>query len=273
MTHEDVQASAPEYLLGSLDEVTRARVAAHLVDCAECRHELSDVARTLDALARSVPDVDPPASLRDRITAIPLTVAQAAAPQAPARVPQRPAPRMAPWFAAVAAGLVAVIAVWQAVSARAEIDQLRQELADARAVSADTLIANASLTQQVDEFTRQTNVLRAADVVFYALTSQPGAPDGVVGARAYVTQQRGLVFTAESLPALPAGKIYQLWVIVDAKAVSVGLFSPDAAGRVHTVLSTPTIAAMPGAVAVTIEPAGGMLQPSTAPILVGTAQQ
>ena len=113
-----------------------------------------------------------------------------------------------------------MIAVWQAVSARAEIDQLRQELADARAVSADTLIANASLTQQVDEFTRQTNVLRAADVVFYALTSQPGAPDGVVGARAYVTQQRGLVFTAESLPALPAGKIYQLWVIVDAKAVS-----------------------------------------------------
>ncbi len=273
MTHEDVQALAPEYLLGSLDEVTRARVAAHLAGCAECRDELRDVARTLDAVGRSVPDVAPPVSLRDRITAIPLTVPQVAAPLAPARAPQRPTARMAPWFAAVAAGLVAAIAVWQAVNARAEVDQLRQELADARALAGDTLIANASLTQQVDEFTRQTNVLRAADVVSYALIGQPGAPDGVVGARAYVTQQRGLVFTAESLPALPAGKIYQLWVIVDAKAVSAGLFSPDAAGRVHTVLATPNIAAMPGAVAVTIEPAGGMLQPTTPPILVGTAQQ
>ncbi len=273
MTHEDVQASASEYLLGSLDEVTAARVASHLAGCDACRDEVREVARTLDALARSVPEVHPPAALRDRIVAIPSTVPQVAAVAPSVAIARPRPPRIAPWFAAVAAALVAAVAMWQAASARAEVDRLRQELADVRSMAGQTLVANASLQQQVDDFTRQTNVLRASDLVSYSLARQPGAPEGVVRARAYVTQQRGLVFTAEGLPTLPAGKVYQLWVIVDAKAVSAGLLSPDSAGRVYALLTTPDIAAMPGAVAVTIEPAGGLSQPSTPPILVGIAQQ
>ena len=90
-------------------------------------------------------------------------------------------------------------------------------------------------------------------------------------ARAYVSHKDGMVFTAEGLPSVPAGKVYQLWVIVNAKPVSVGVFTPDGSGRVHAVMDTPPIPVMPGAVAVTLEPAGGLPQPSGAVYLTGNA--
>ena len=128
MTHEDVQALASEYVLGVLDDVTRTRVATHLTSCPACAEELRQVAQTLDALGRSVPEVEPPASLRDRITAIPSRVPQiSAVATVPAPIPavvSRPASRPAPWFAAIAASLVAAVALWQAVGARAEIQRL-----------------------------------------------------------------------------------------------------------------------------------------------------
>ena len=39
MTHQDVYEWAPEYVLGSLDAVTRARVLAHLSGCPACSAE------------------------------------------------------------------------------------------------------------------------------------------------------------------------------------------------------------------------------------------
>lgn len=269
MTHEDVQALASEYVLGTLDDVMRARVAAHLSACRACADEVREVAQVLDAVGRSVPALEAPAALRDRIAAIPATVAQL--PAAPAVIPTvaRPAARPAPWFAAVAASLVAAVATWQAISARAEVTRLRRELVEMQVRVGDAQVARASLQQRVDEFTRMAGVLRSSDLVSYSLAGSGIAASA--HARAYVTHKNGLVFTAEGLPALPAGRIYQLWVIVAAKPVSVGLVSPDADGRVQVVLPTPEIAAMPAAVAVTLEPAGGLPAPSTTPILVGTA--
>lgn len=266
MTHDDVHALASEYVLGALDEVTRGRMAAHLASCPACVEEVRQVALAMDAMGRSVPEVVPPAPLRDRIAGIPAHVTQLAA--APATV-VRPAARPAPWFAAIAASLVAAVATWQAVGARAEIQRLRQELAQMQVMAGEARVARASLEEQVSEFSKLAGVLRASDLVSYSLAGSGGAVNA--HARAYVTQRNGMVFTADGLPALPAGKVYQLWVIVAAKPVSVGTFSPDANGRVQAVMVTPNIAAMPAAVAVTLEPTGGLPQPSTTPILVGTA--
>ena len=133
----------------------------------------------------------------------------------------------------------------------------------------DAQVARASLEEQVKEFADIAGVLRASDVVSYTLAGSGSAVNA--HARAYVTHKNGMVFTADGLPALPAGKVYQLWVIVGAKPVSVGTFSPRPDGSIQAVMATPDIAAMPGAVAVTLEPTGGLPQPSTAPILVGTA--
>jgi anti-sigma-K factor RskA len=272
MTHDEVQALASEYVLGALDEVTRGRVAAHLSSCQACAADFRQVAQVLDGIGRSVPDVAPPASLRERIAGIPGRAPQIPARAGAGRVPSaaiRTAPRGAPWFAAIAASLVAAVAMWQAFGARAEIQRLRRELAQMQVMVGEGQVARASLQEQVDEFTRLAGVLRASDVVTYSLAGSGTAASAK--ARAYVTHKNGMAFYAEGLPSLPAGKVYQLWVIVGSTPVSAGTFSPDANGRVQTVVATPDIAALPGIVAVTLEPAGGLPKPSTDPILVGTA--
>jgi anti-sigma-K factor RskA len=268
MTHEDVQALASEYVLGSLDEVTRARVTAHLSSCGACADEIREVAQAMDAMGRSVPEAEPTASLRERITAIPARVPQLpVAARVTAPVTRRSS-RQVSWFATVAASLVAVVATWQAFGARAEVQRLRRELADLELKVGDSLVARASLQKQVDEFAKLAEVLRSSDLVSYSLAGSGTAANA--HARAYVTAKNGMVFTAEGLPALAPGRTYQLWVIGASGPVSVGLFAPDANGRVQAVMVTPDIGAMPAAVAVSLEPAGGSPQPSTTPIMAGT---
>ena len=92
MTHDEVHALASEYVLGVLDDVTRARVVAHLATCPACVEELREVLKAMDALGRSVPEVEPPASLRERIATIPASVHQLPAAAPGARVYFRPTP-------------------------------------------------------------------------------------------------------------------------------------------------------------------------------------
>src|SRR5256886_9801964 len=48
------------------------------------------------------------------------------------------------------------------------------------------------------------------------------------------------LFTASNLPAPPAGRTYQLWILTAQPApVSAGLLKPDANGRVNAVFETP----------------------------------
>jgi hypothetical protein len=107
-------------------------------------------------------------------------------------------------------------------------------------------------------------VLTAPDLVRIDLAGQAGAPQA--SARAMWSRQRGMVFSGANLPPLPAGSVYQVWVITDQPApISAGLLAADGSG----VFMTPVDIAPPQAVAVTIEPAGGRPAPTTSPFLVG----
>lgn len=266
MTHQDVYELAPEYVLGSLDEVTRARVLAHLSGCPACRAEVAAVSQTLDAIGRSVDAAEPPSALRTHILAIP--EAETQRPGLAAATPVLSTSTVSVAFR-IAAVTVLAVALWQWSAARQEVASLRDRIAELQAETRDLLVARASLEEQVQTVTHQTQVLRASDLVTYSLSAHE--PARGAHARAYVSHKDGMVFTAEGLPALPAGKVYQLWVIVDARPVSVGVFAPDATGRVHAVMDTPAIAVMPASVAVTLEPTGGLPQPSGAVYLAGAA--
>lgn len=266
MTHQDVYDLAPEYVLGTLDEVTAARLLAHLSGCPACRAEVAAVSQTFDAIGRSVPDVEPPARLRDRIVAIP--AANTTRPVVAVTAPPATSSFLSTALR-IAALVIVGVSLWQWSAARQEVSELRQRVAELQAQSSELLFAKVSLEEQVKTVTHQTQVLRASDMVTYDLAAEPLAPGA--HARAYVSHKDGMVFTAEGLPAVPAGKVYQLWVIVNAKPVSVGVFTPDATGRVHAVMNTPPITAMPGTVAVTLEPTGGLPQPSGAVYLAGNA--
>ena len=126
-----------------------------------------------------------------------------------------------------------------------------RRLADARRVAAAAQSAVAVLT--------------APDLVRIDLAGQGDAPQA--SGRALWSRQRGMVFSGTNLPPLPAGQVYQVWVITnDPAPISAGLLAADGSG----VFMTPPDIAPPKAVAVTIEPAPGTAAPTTNPFLLGT---
>jgi anti-sigma-K factor RskA len=95
-----------------------------------------------------------------------------------------------------------------------------------------------------------------------ALTTVPLR--GASGSLVLSGGRRGALVVA-GLPPAPSGKTYEAWVIEDGKARPAGLFAP-AGGRVVVLRLTRPVPA--GAeVAVTLERAGGVSQPTAKPVL------
>lgn len=102
-------------------------------------------------------------------------------------------------------------------------------------------------------------------VVLAGLGPTPGA-----AGQTYVNPQtRDALFYAFNLPALAPDKTYQLWFIADGKPVSAGTFSVDPRGtgtlRVDKVADVKDIQVW----AVTVEPRGGVPQPTGEMVLKG----
>jgi hypothetical protein len=157
------------------------------------------------------------------------------------------------------------------LSLRARVADLEVRLADA---TSRTLLATRALgdAQRVALQTQSTvDVLTAPDLARIDLAGQPTAPSA--RARALWSRQRGMVFTASNLPPLPAGRVYQVWVVTADARISAGLVMPDDSGRSTAVFATPPDIPKPAAVAVTLEPAGGVPQPTGAFYLLGRATQ
>ena len=112
-------------------------------------------------------------------------------------------------------------------------------------------------------------VLAAPDLVRIDLAGQAAAPQA--SARALWSRARGMVFTASNLPPLPTGRVYQVWVVTAQAPVSAGLLTPSPGGAGQTFFNTPPDIPPPAAVAVTIEPAGGVPAPTGEMYLVGKA--
>ncbi len=75
-------------------------------------------------------------------------------------------------------------------------------------------------------------------------------------------------FYANNLPALPAGKTYQLWVITE-KPISVALFSLDRGRKGRVLLQGMPDVSRIQKFAVSMEPAGGRPQPTGSIYLIG----
>src|SRR5262245_37111366 len=260
--HDALREQLPVYAIGALTGAERAAVEAHVRGCTACAAELAQFAPVSSALAQIVPQHDPPAALRARV----LAAAGARVVALPAR---RPATTWAPWLAAAAMLLVTIGAAGYAVSLRERVRVLEAELRDALLrVEEGERRVNVALRAAADAQT-PLSILMAPDVRRIDLAGQAVAPSA--SARTFWSRSRGVVLTAANLPALPPGRTYQLWFVTAQAKVNVGLLKPDADGRAIAILSNATDLPDPAAVAVTIEPDGGVPQPTGAMYLVGAA--
>jgi anti-sigma-K factor RskA len=242
-THEELKANAAGYVLGSLDPEERRAFESHVAGCAECAAEVASLRPVVDALATAVPQVTPRAEIRDRILD---ASAEAGLKARPFKVHDRKPPAALIWLPLAAAVIIAVGASIYAARLQRQLGELQARFDQEQAMTA---------------------VLAAPDLARIDLEGQAPAPDA--RARALWSRSRGLVFTAANLPPAPAGKAYQVWVVTAQAPISAGLLTPDSSGIGTRYYMTPADIAPPVAVAVTLEPAGGVPAPTGERYLVG----
>ena len=246
--HDELKANAVGFVLGILDAEERRVFEAHLAECGECAAEVVSLRPVVGALATAVPQVTPRPEMRDLVLGqmIPSDGASLSSLDKARDDPQR-VERSIAWLPLAAAVAVAAGATIYAVRVHQQVADLQGQLVQAQAA---------------------TSVLAAPDLARIDLQGQIVAPDA--RARALWSRTRGLVFSAANLPALPAGKVYQVWVVTAEAPVSAGLLVPDVSGGGTAYYMTPQDIGAPVAVAVTLESAGGVSAPTGDKYLVGT---
>jgi anti-sigma-K factor RskA/putative zinc finger protein len=253
------------FALQALSDEEAAVVREHLKTCAACRNEVAELSGDLALVALSAEPQPLPEGAKER-----LLEKIAAVAEEDGRTTTKPVVSIAdanpvrkiymsiPW-AAVAAMIVFAFALIL------KIGDMNRELRQ----------KTAQLTLQAEASSRAQRVLdaltaKSAQRVLLTAAKTKPAPS----ARAvYLASSGSLILQANNLDPLPAGKVYELWVIpANGKApIPAGVFQPDATGSASVILP-PLPAGVPAkAFGVTVERAEGSDTPTAPILLVGAA--
>ena len=257
----------PAHALGALDGDDLRELEAHMASgCPECRGRLAEWRRDLERLAGEVEPVAPSEIARRRVLAAVAGEARVESGLVRTRRPQG-------WWLAAAAALLVVIGglgLVEHLAVRRELDTtlaekawLEQRLAESQDRLARALAGNERLATAVQTLT-------ARDIRPVVLAGLEPAPGAVAHSFVNPEADRAL-FYAYDLPPLPPDRTYQLWIIADGRPVSAGTFEVDARGAGSLEVDGISRLAAEGADAwaVTVEPEGGVPQPTGAMVLKG----
>ena len=239
LLRHDLHSLSGAYALDALEAGgERDRFTRHLGRCPSCASEVRGFREVATALAFATA-AEPPAGLRDRVLA-----AAARTRQVPPEVSTHARPRRTrpwvPWLSGVVATASIVVAVLFGFAQAHTQDELNQVKAENQAISLLLSAPRAKLLTHVLTHGGVATVVLAAD-------------------------RHELAVVTTGLPALPPGKVYQLWLIGKPKTVSAGLLPAAKNGQTPAVLATGVVKG--DTLGLTVEPAGGSAQPTTTPIL------
>jgi anti-sigma-K factor RskA len=251
--HEQFAEDLALYALNALGTDERSALEKHLQECAGCRRELEQLRGDMALMALSASGPVPPQRSRQRLL------------DGLAREPRRqPAAERRSWWswiplAAAAAFAIAFVVVWRQNAG------LKRDLARLHI-----------------EFTQQQAQLERARQVFATLTATDAMRVTLVAAKTppqpqgkaiYLRDHSSLIFLASNLPAVPANKAYELWLIPTSGApVPAGVFKPDSRGSA-TVVQPPLPAGVEAkAFAITIEPEQGSAAPTSPILMLGAGE-
>lgn len=239
--HEHMAELVASYALDAVEPDEAQLVEDHLRDCPRCRAELADYQDTASLLAQGGEEAPPGVwqHIAERIDAAPT------AP--PLRVvvgdrggssEGRGSRRWIARAAAVAAASALVLLGTGYLHTDHEVSQLRSALSSGQALEQATAAALDPRARRV------------------ALTSW----NGTVVATAAVLPSGKAYVVPEDLAALPGSRTYQLWSMVGGHPISVGLMGPSPGAMAFRVRPGTAV------IAITDEPAGGSLRPTTEPV-------
>jgi hypothetical protein len=254
MTHEEAQELLAVYALNAVDGQERTELEHHVHECVRCSSELD----ALRGVASAMGNVGEPASqeLWDRIaehlyddvdadTLPPIRALDLPTAISPLAARRALLPRRAKYgigvFAVAAAALVSVLSV-NLVKADNHVSQLTSALT----------LASRSVVDAALVTPGHVNVTLSGD------HSTGLAKFVLVDGRGYLVSSQ--------MTDLPAGKTYQLWGIFGGKPISIGLMG----SAPSTVYFSVEGAKRPSALAITIEPTGGSVTPTSPIVASGT---
>ena len=252
------------YALGALEGDEKQAIESHVASCGDCARKLAEAQGRIALLAFAAPCVEPSPAVKQRLMQQVRAAAEAAAPE---RVPptraHREAERSGGLFgrrwgsiliptAAVLA--LATILLWN------ENHQLDQQLASLRE-------AMQQQQQQLQDAQAIADLVADPNTVIVPLAQQPDMPKGT--ARVMYNMKLGTLTYDGQLDPAPAEKSYQLWIVpAQGNPISAGVFNPVSGQSNRWTMKMPA-GVSPKAFAVTLEPAGGMPQPTGPKVLVG----
>jgi hypothetical protein len=283
MSHETASASLEAVALDALSDIERRAVLDHAESCAECAPALAALRNTVALIGQSAPPVAIDPARRDAMRA--RLVQRAAADRGDRSTASTDPPKVAsarsasavarrrwnPWqVLAVAASIAFVASAALLYSVQRERATLRESLAAAAAHSAVLRQRSDSLSAALDADRRLVDAVTGAQVRVVELTA-----NGVSAPRARMFWNQATnrwTMAAHNLPALAAGRTYQLWLVSGGSKISAGTFAPSKSG--DAVVSAEYALAPDAlqAIAVTEEPSGGVPQPTGSMVLVGGAK-
>ncbi len=268
--HSDLQDLLGAYALDAVEPDEAERIERHLELCPRCRTELREHREVAALLGYA--GATAPAGLWDRITASleeappALRLSQSAPlpPTPPQRVslePSRPTPRPDP-------PLAPVVPIGQGRGRGRRTVDLR--LLVGLATVAAVMVALLGI--QLGRAQRPSAPSQSVSAVFQAAADTPGAhlvtlksPDNSEAVNAVILPDGRSYLGKGALPPLAGNQTYQLWGVVGADRVSLGVTGPNAE---YAAFSTPrTVSAL----AMTVEDnPGGVVTSTKAPVVAGS---
>jgi anti-sigma-K factor RskA len=275
MNHEELKNSVAAYCLGALDEEERTALESHLQSgCAECEASVLEMQQVVDMMPFAAPATPPPEQVKKHLMAeIQKEARQANAVVSPTSAQlddslvqklERLARNWRRTSWGVASGLVLTVLgfLWYTQGLHKDNRMLENQLDMNKAVIRE-------LRTELNEKEEVLQILKQPKVWIVDLDGQQVSPESK-GRVLLARDDTNAVFVALNLPDPPQDKDYQLWMIEGANPVDAGIVPRQEDGSY--LLTFPLIPDRENiaAFAVTLEPKGGVPQPTGSMYLLGT---
>ncbi len=247
LTHPEITELLAAYALDAVDPDESEAVVAHLHECSVC---LSEVVEHREVAAFLAPgDASAPARLWDQISG---SLEEPPPPLRLANVRQIDSGRRRTGWrgrvGAIAAGAVAVAAVAVVAVIGLKVSDDSRRIDQMAGGAAGTQLSRATSAALADPQARLVDLR---------------SPQGKASVQAVVLPDGTGYVVKNNLPALGPARTYQLWAVVGEAKISVGVLGPDPGPAGFKAAGAVT------ALAITQEPAGGVVASDQSPVVVG----
>jgi anti-sigma-K factor RskA len=249
MAHEDFEAIAALDAIGAATADEERTLREHLSSCLSCRRARDEFAEAAAMMARDLDPVAPPADVRERVFE-----------EVTPGPEERERGFFGRWGLAAAATLFLALWGWREIGIRVMREHVRSQQADIQRLADEKRV----LELQRQKLASAVASLAAANTQTIALTGAQMSPSASAKVFMDSDKHRAVVVFA-NLPKCPTDKSYQLWIIRgdQPKPQSAGVFDVDKGNATITIENLPIMTEIKG-LAVTMEPRGGVEQPTNA---------